>query len=526
MKTQMPKLMKFLLVGVGAAALLSGISCSPANTDLVVAGSKAPPPPPLPELPVYNFEFARSSVSFQQATYDKNLITTHFQVNKDDQSVNDIKKEDLVIRENGKPVTNFSLGADAEELDQVADIVFVVDITGTMTQFIESAKTRLQEFIRTSRRMGFHTRMCISTFGDWTVKKCDRFFDNNPKDRSTEAQVTELLSELAQLHAFRGQGRDPGWPDLDENSMRALIDASKAPWAEKSQRFVILVTDYTFLYSPNNQGTVGALAPDMAEVTDAINSSQIKVFAVTPNRPGYNSPFQDKPGIVQSSGGEFFEFSRVLRGEVSLNHVLDRILRRIKTSYTVTYTVEDNPGLDPSLTQDTRSVEISLRQQNRGVVTLGSVVSSLPTGRPVYQKNWMLSEHAVRESSAAVTVNGNDVNPSEYTIRGQKIQFESVPPAGAKLRINFLHEAAEKNFRLSPMNYPGVLNAENVDVYLNDVRARNEDIVFAQDMEGNTSLQLAPAVMHVSDPYKIFEKNGLRVRVVRKGPGSLAARGP
>lgn len=525
-----------LLTGV---ALIALAGCQPNDPPLTTgpAHVKALAPAKPAQIFDRHFGFSRSESTVTQAKYDQNTISAYFKVNKAEQSVNDLKERDLKVTENGINVTPFSISADKEHFEQVADIVFLVDITGTMVEFIETAKKRLKEFILTSRAKGYHTRMCISTFGDYTVKKCSRFFDNNPADPSTEAQMKELMTELAQLSAYKGVGQDPGWPDLDENPMRSLIDASIAPWAADSQRFVILVTDWGFLYLPNREGDKGNPGADpqylarnnparMSEVTKAIKDSQMKVFAVTRMQhvhkgqrlvwDGYNTPFQGEPGIVQSSGGEYFDFDKVLRGQISLDQILQRILNRIDTTYKLTYVVDDISGLDPTMAIGKRNVEIHPVDPSRGTVKKISTLSSMPNGRAQYQQNWKVSDNAIQAGSLQVFVDGKELSTSEFSVSKGDIRLSAVPKAGAKIRFVFLYEAIEKNFRTEPMAFRGEINTGNTKVFLNGKEARAEDTVFEKDLEGNSSLRLADSALATNDPYDIRKNQGLTIRVITK----------
>lgn len=484
----------------------------------------APPPPPEKKVFKKHFSLSYSQVTDQQSSFKLNTITSYFQVNKENESVNGLTSKDISVQENGVPVANFALAADTERNDQVADIVFLVDITGTMVELIESAKLRLKEFVKTSRARGYHTRMCIATFGDYVVQHCTRFYDNNPRDKSTEKQVVGLMRELNNLHAYRGQGHDPGWPDLDENPMGALIDTAKvAPWAPGSRRFVILVTDWGFLYSPDNQGwigktpqTIGQHAPTMKEVNQAIKDAQMNVFAATRMQhdhkgqhlvwDGYNTPFQGEPGIVQSSNGEYFDFDKVLSGEISLATILERILLRINTTYKLTYVVDKNPGLDPTLPVDRRNVEIKLNDATRGLVKRGSVLSSMPTGRPNYKQVWKLSDYPILNDSMKVKIDGKDVAPAEYTVSGGEIRFKSAPPSGAKLAFEFLYEEISRNLDLKPLSFEVPVDERTVKVTLNGKEAQpGKNVVFTQ-IKGNTALQV---VHEALDPADIRQNKGL-----------------
>ena len=340
------------------------------------------------------FKMNNSVASFEQPQLESNETQAAFQVAlADGTNVPDLKVTDFTILENGQPISDFKLQSNSTTIKQSVDIIFAVDVTGSMSPTIESAKTRLISFVQKSRLNGTHSRMCLITFGDRTVKNCDRFYDNNPDDPSTIDQVNELISEISKLKALTGSS-DPGGSDLNENPMRALIDASKAPWNENSQRFVILITDDGFLYSPGNSGNVGALAPKYNEVSEAIEKSQMKVFAATPSLAGYNKPFKGEPGVVEFSKGEWFNFKDLISGKITLDTILNRILNRVQTTYLLQYTLDENSGsgLDLTLPLKKRKIEILLQNGVHANLNMLSLQSNLPDGRKPYQKKFKLAD--------------------------------------------------------------------------------------------------------------------------------------
>lgn len=529
----------FLALMILPSVIMTITGCTVDSPDLTAAVKPPPaiqpePPPPPPRKPdpqVFekNFYFSQSEATAKQERYDENIVTAMFRVEKNGESINNVKAGELTVTENKKPVQPFTLNADEQDNTQVAEILFLVDITGTMKEIIATAKDRLKAFIRSSRAAGYHTRMCFSTFGDYTVKHCERFYDNNPKDDSTEAQVQEMLTKLSQIQAYRGEGLDPGYPDLDENPMGALIDAANAPWGNDSLRFVILVTDWGFLHAPNNMGEnkdPRKRVPTFAEVTAKIKEKKMNIFAVTRNGAtsqktgkqftwsGYNTPFEGKPGIVQSSGGEHFDFDAVMRGEILLDKVLDNILKRIKTTYTLSYVVDQVPGLDPTLPQSHRKVAITLNDPNRGAATVTQISSTMPTGRPNYKKSWKISEQAIQPDSVKAYIDGREVNPADYQVKGGEIHFKNVPDAGSSMRFSFLYQNVGQNFRFEPLTFKGGLDGKNTKVYLNGKEAAKNDVILQLDTQGNTSLSLAESVTGSSDPYGIRKEQALRIRVV------------
>ena len=463
------------------------------------------------------FKIDSSIVSFEQPQLESNETQAAFQVTlADGTNVPDLKVTDFTILENGQPISDFKIQSNSATVKQSVDIVFAVDVTGSMSRTIESAKTRLINFVQKSRLNGTRSRMCLITFGDYTVKNCDRFYDNNPDDPSTISQVNELISEISKLKALTGSS-DPGGSDLNENPMRALIDAAKAPWNENSQRFVILITDDGFLYSPGNSGSVGALAPKYNEITEAIDKSQIKVFAATPSLAGYNKPFKGQPGVVDYSKGEWFNFKDLISGKITLDTILNRILIRVQTTYLLQYTLDENSGLDSTLPLKKRKIEVLLQNGIHANLNILSLQSNLPDGRKPYQKKFKLADKNIKKESIKVTIDGNRVNSGIQLTADNEIEFEKAPKAKSKIVISFIYSDLKDSLQLSPIVIKQTdFNMDSVVILLNGIEALKKDIELTQSLEGYLTLQLANSALTEADPYGIRASGGLTVRVSKK----------
>lgn len=463
------------------------------------------------------FKIESSSATFEQPQLENNETQAAFQVTlADGTNVPDLKVTDFAIVENGQAITDFKLHSDLIITKQSVDIIFAVDVTGSMSSTIESAKTRLISFVQKSRSNGTHSRMCLITFGDRTVKNCDRFYDNNPDDASTIDQVNELISEIAKMKALTGPN-DPGGADLNENPMRALIDASNAPWKDNSQRFVILITDDGFLYSPGNSGSVGALAPLYSEVNEAIEKSQMKVFAATPSLAGYNKPFKGEPGIVQFSKGEWFNFNDLISGKITLDTILNRILNRVQTTYLLQYTLDENSTIDSSLPLNKRKIEILLQNGSHAALTLLSLQSNLPDGRRPYQKKFKLADKNINKNSLVVKIDGIVVSQGIHVNDANELEFEVAPKAKSKIAISFFYNDLKDSLQLTPIIIRQTgLSANNITVLLNGAEASLKDFKCIQTLEGFLSVQLDDRILEEDNAYSIRANNGLMIRVTRK----------
>ncbi|MBX3021973.1 MAG: VWA domain-containing protein [Bdellovibrionales bacterium] len=512
--------MKNLMIRLplSAALVLVLANCKSESPALTGPGPKPTPASyatPRPDAKNFSkaFAFETAEATATQERYDENQVSVLFQVTKDGQSVNGLTERNLRVTENGIPVTPFKIFADTQKLDQVADIAFVVDVTGSMGPFIESAKQVLTQFIRTTKNKGYHVRMCLSTFGDLVTQKCDRFYDN-----TSESQVSEFVTRLTGLQVSKGNAEVKPYIDKEENSMRALYEATGSPWEAGSQRFVILVTDADF-YSPDkpgrflegHQSNPETVAPSMKQVNEVIAGSQVRVFAVTPSAAGYNSPLAGQKGVVQSSRGEHFDFFKVNKRQISLNSILDRILHSINTTYKLMYTVDKVTGLDPTLAVGARKISVTT---DAGTVTGKGITSSMPNGRPNYKKEFTISSSPVQPDSVQVFIDGAAVNPSDFSATGGVVIFKNVPKAGSSLRFVYLYEAIDKNLRVEPIMIPGHTDARTTKVWLNGREAKAEDLTFGRDMSGNTTLSIAPSAMASNDPYDIRRNNGVKMQVV------------
>lgn len=439
-----------------------------------------PPPPPVPKPQKFEtietnktFRIQASDQSFEQEQLEKNASFLSFQIKKPDGSfLADLNQAEVKFFENQLPISNYKFTKNSVEFAQTVDIVFTVDVTGSMEKTIEAAKLRLINFIRKSRDAGYHSRMCLVTFGDYTIKKCDKFYDNNPRDPATQDQVQELISEITKLRALKGP-LDPGGQDFNENPMRALIDASLAPWQAGDQRFAILITDDGFLYSPENPGNVGPIAPKWKELKNALIGSQMKVFAATPSLKGYNFNFSKKElGIVDLTQGEWFPYSDLVSGKITLDSILNRILVNVNTTFVAEYVVEEQEGLDPTLPVSKRNLTVDLKDKTLGQVTSLQLKSNLPDGRKEYARQFKISEKKIDRSTLHVWINNQPVTDFEL-LQGNSIEFSKAPPAKAKIKVTYEYEEIKDSLILEPVEFQITPRDKTLEVFLNSVAVDN-----------------------------------------------------
>ncbi|PWU20505.1 MAG: hypothetical protein C5B49_04190 [Bdellovibrio sp.] len=452
-----------------------------------------------------------TQASFQQSAYGQNATTISFQVvDGTGDSINNLGSGQLTVTENGVPVSGYKLVTDNQEVKQTADIVFILDVTCSMTSSLASAKTAVTNFVSTSRANGYHSRMCLVTFGDFTVQHCARFYDNDPANPATLTEVQDFVNQVAQLKSFCG-AQDPGGPTIDENPMGAIIEAGTAAFAPGSQRFGLVMTDAPFLYAPgNNNGLVPA--PTYSSVLASLQQSQMNIFLAAPAIPGYSSPFQGMPSVVTASNGEFFLYSDLIAGKTTFSTILNHVIDRVRTTYTVQYIADQVPGLDGSLPIDQRHIQVSLNGVP-ATVTVTGTTSSLPQGHLQYQSSFALASKSVDGSSVHVKVNGQDVT-SGFAIKSGQLVFDHAPADGATISVSYEYQLIKDALSVTPITLDGSLDPGLLVVDLNGIKADlKTDVSFTKNLQGQWVLSPTDTALAETDPFGIRKGGNLLVEV-------------
>lgn len=481
-----------------------------------VAVPVAPPVKKIEDLGTASFKMSNNVAAFTQETLDDNHTNLTFSIlGADGFYANNLKKEDLFITENSTRVGNFNFKSNSQNIDQIVDIVFVLDISGSMKPTIEAAKIKIRDFIYHIRNQQIHTRFCLVTFGDLTVSRCNKFADNNPKDQSTWTQVQEFINQLTAIQTPTGWGSDYGGTDEDEGQLRAVIDATQVPWLSNSQRFGILVTDAGFHYAPQNKGGSGDSTPTYDETLAALQAQQMRLFVAAPNRSGYSKNFSGKPSLVQAGQGLFYNYPDLLAGRITMETILSKIIQRMKTTYTVAYSSGENVGLNPTLPLAKRQIQISVPAQAGLKLESLQVQSNLPSGRAEYQKSWKLADKSIEERTLQVKINGLMLN-SGYYLQNGSIHFTQAPAAGAKIDVSYYYSNLADNMRIEPFVIRQNIEASALQVYFNDNLADPRDYVLHKNADGTTLFYPSTSALSNQDPFRIRELGELRVHLLSK----------
>jgi hypothetical protein len=454
------------------------------------------------------YPYARTKNVFFQEKYDNNETSIVFQVfDRYGHTVSNIKKTDLRLLENGRLVNNYDLDQASASTGKSADIVFVLDITGSMKPSIDSVKANVSGFVQELANRNVKTRLCFVTFKDWVYQKCLKFAEDDPNTVQNE-NLMSFLEELSKVST--SDGADP-----DENQLAGLMSAaSETPWKPGAQRMAILITDAWFHFAHTNRGDAGIHAPLYDDAIDVMKDNNMTVHIVAPQKPGYNEDFFKKPSIVAETKGLFFDLARLEDGLTDLSAVLEEIAESLSTTYEIRYIVEDNPGLDPTRPMDKRNVKLSIKRPGVGILQTIAVLSNMPNGRPEYKDRWIL-EQSTRVVAETVEVK-IDSQPmiDGFEIRGKTLVFDETPAPGARIDVSYERGSLKQATQVMPFFLRARKHPEQVVVEINGTLAsKDEHFKISENLERKFSVELQDAVFAEDDQFGIRGLNGLHVKI-------------
>ena len=254
------------------------------------------------------------------------------------------------------------------ECNEVIDVVFVIDISSTMTFTLESLGREISDVVTAAAALAPQPHFGFVGFAD-----------NHAFGLTGGQQVhtgaSSLRSSFDEFRAtYTSNDRNPGDgpsgptrqnPLCEENSLDALYAAAdEFPWRDNATRVIILATDDTFLVSPDNYGdrdgdgdTTSTDFPregdypalrDLAGTVSLLKEKRIRVFSFTRFDPpgfldlnacgtsrrnpveditdGWTTPYQGGTPIPESTDGRAFDLTQVRNGNVSLSDSINDVV--------------------------------------------------------------------------------------------------------------------------------------------------------------------------------------------------------
>ena len=249
------------------------------------------------------------------------------------QPIGQLTPEHVTVQEDGQDAQIIDFRG--EEQGRPVDIVVVFDVTESMGPFIDGMKEAAIDFADRLAKANRDYRLGLVTFEDYVIR-----------------DEREFTRSAREFKSWIGALRPAGGGDIPENSLDAMLLASRFPFRPEAQAVLILITD-----APNHTRGDGSEKTNPygrevtqlsgAEVLAEIKKANLNVYAISP--PPFMAP--DLQRIAKESAGRHYNI--VSEGE-RFPELIGEIGRSLASQYFLTYTsprpVEDGAEREVVLT--------------------------------------------------------------------------------------------------------------------------------------------------------------------------------
>jgi Ca-activated chloride channel family protein len=201
----------------------------------------------------------------------------------------------------GEPAASLSAPVSEKSSSKAqVDLVFVLDVTGSMQKEIDGVRASINEFVRESEVSGVPIRFALVTFRDLTY------------NQSTELVQGFTSDPKAFTASMSGLSASGGGENLGESSLDGLKVASGLPFMPFARKVIVLITDETW-HEPDGQvlsasELISALKQTSVEAVHVVASSRIigDFSFLTKVAPGKRFKL-DASGRTESSLSRLFQ---------------------------------------------------------------------------------------------------------------------------------------------------------------------------------------------------------------------------
>ena len=187
------------------------------------------------------------------------------------------------------------------------DLIFLVDITGSMQPQIDAVLNNLNTFVSNLSSRGIDYRLGLILFTDFIEKVYQPTYSSD-----------EFLSWLKPVRAFGGG-------DEKENALDALATIPKRiTFRPDANKVAILITDAP--YHQKGEKGDGTTSETTESIIDSMNTHDIRVFTITPPK------FKNYQYISSQTRGTNYNIV------YSFSSVLENFTRQITNLFLITYT--------------------------------------------------------------------------------------------------------------------------------------------------------------------------------------------
>ncbi|MBN2281068.1 MAG: VWA domain-containing protein [Candidatus Marinimicrobia bacterium] len=228
----------------------------------------------LPETPVSDSGLTIYGDSLITSDFPEVSLVFNVENNLLGRKITDLSEENIFLYENETRINDFELGFFESDGSNLADIVFVMDCSGSMGNEIAAVKDNINDFAQRLLDKGYDFQVGVITFSTTVDDVWD--FTND---------LDQIKNNLSSVVLWGGV----------EDSPSALMRATELSWRDRSKRSIVWITDEAY---PTTQYSKEQVVAKMLEM------------GITVHGVGLNSLQTDwfNP-IVNPTGGNFYDIN-------------------------------------------------------------------------------------------------------------------------------------------------------------------------------------------------------------------------
>ena len=186
------------------------------------------------------------------------------------------------------PIHGIHAEPETATVQKKAELVFVIDSTGSMSGAIENVKTRITSFVNSLETQGVNLRIGIVEYRDIEEDGMDSTIIHELNHSPWMNSTSEMVEVLNGISA--GGGGD--YPETVIDGLGYLVDGETIPWSSDSYKFAVVLTDAGYKVA-NRHGF-----NSLQEVADALLAAGITTSVVTEE-----SEFSTYDALPATTGG-------------------------------------------------------------------------------------------------------------------------------------------------------------------------------------------------------------------------------
>ena len=226
---------------------------------------------------------------------------------------------------------------EADACFQNIDIVFVIDVSTSMTSTLDSLYNGIADVWSAALGLDPAAQFGLVVFVD------DVMVTN---DGNWYASLTDIQDQFSYWRGFCAGNSEPGGSpgfnnDCPENSLDAIWEgATRFAWRENALRVIFHATDDTFVEGPGTLGTYGIMVGHTySQVLTELLARQVRVAAFAAHdssdcsipplhntEPGFFGPWGPDPALPEATGAAVFDIREVRAGALSMSEAINGVI--------------------------------------------------------------------------------------------------------------------------------------------------------------------------------------------------------